>query len=135
MKLLLDTHIVIWALTNDEQLCTNARDLLTSPNNIALVSVASLWEIAVKNQKAPDRCPYNEKEILGYCEKAGYEVLDIAPKHVLSVRDLRVKEGKQLSNHDPFDRLLIAKAKSEGGVILSHDSNFDNYDEPCILKV
>ena len=62
-------------------------------------------------------------------------MLDIAPKHVLSVRDLRVKEGKQLSNHDLFDRLLIAQAKSEGGVILSHDSNFDNYDEPCILKV
>ena len=57
MKLLLDTHIMIWALTDDPRLSQSARNLLSSPENIILFSMASLWEIAIKNQKAPEKCP------------------------------------------------------------------------------
>ena len=54
MRILLDTHVIIWALTEDPRLSGAARDLIASPDNIILFSVASLWEIAIKNQKNPE---------------------------------------------------------------------------------
>ena len=135
MNILLDTHVIIWALTNDPQLTDEARALIMDPENTVAISTASLWEIAVKNQKAPRLCPYHEKEILDYCLKAGYLVTDMKPKHVLALRSLQVKPDRIISNHDPFDRLLLAQAKAEGWTFLSHDRSFDNYDESCILKI
>ncbi len=135
MTALLDTHAVIWALTNDPQLSPQARMILSDLNHIIVVSTVSLWEIAVKNQKAPHLCPYHEKEILDYCLKAGYLVADMKPNHVLALRSLQVKPDRIISNHDPFDRLLLAQAKAEGWTFLSHDRSFDNYDESCILKI
>ena len=113
MNILLDTHVIIWALTNDPQLTDAAKALILDPENTVAISNVSLWEIAMKNQKAPHLCPYHEKEILDYCIKAGYLVIDIKAKHVLELRGLRIKPGAVLTNHDPFDRMLIAQAKSE----------------------
>ncbi len=135
MKILLDTHVIIWVLTDDPRLSDQARNLILSPNNIVLYSTASLWEIALKNQKNPEKCPYNEMEIMAYCSEAGYLPLDIQPHHVQAVRSLKVKEGRYLSNTDPFDRILIAQAKTEDCRILSHDACFENYDEKCICMI
>ena len=135
MKILLDTHMVIWALTNDPQLPYAAREMINSPENIVFFSAVSLWEIAIKNQKNPEKCPYHEKMILEYCMAAGYELIHIVPSHILAVRNLRIREGRTLSNLDPFDRLLIAQAKAEECVLLSHDRNFENYLEKCVLPV
>ena len=133
MKILLDTHVIIWTLTNDPRLSPAVRKMILSPENIIAFSTVSLWEIALKNQKSPDKCPYREREILQYCLASGYECMNILPSHVLALRELQVKEGRTLSNLDPFDRLLIAQAKAENCVILSHDSNLENYQEKCIL--
>lgn len=135
MTILLDTHVVLWALTNDPQLSAQARSLISTPENIVCVSTVSLWEIAVKNQKNPRLCPYHEAEILEYCIKAGYLVTDIKPAHVLKLRTLQVKPDRTIVNHDPFDRLLIAQAKAERYVLLSHDRNFDHYDEDSICMI
>ena len=135
MKLLLDTHIMIWALTDDPRLSQSARNLLSSPENIILFSMASLWEIAIKNQKAPEKCPYHENEILQYCTQAGYLPLEIKSSHVLCLRELKTKPDHYLSNYDPFDRMIISQAKAENCTVLSHDTAFQNYDEPCILMV
>ncbi len=135
MNLLLDTHAVIWTLTNDPQLSAYAKTLITDPGNMIIVSTASLWEIAVKNQKAPHLCPYHEKAILDYCLKAGYQIMNIKPEHILMLRSLRVRPDRTLTNHDPFDRLLIAQAKTEQCILLSHDRNFENYDEDCIYEI
>ena len=135
MKLLLDTHAVIWALTGDPQLTEKARELILDPDNTVYVSAVSLWEIALKNQKAPRLCPYHEREILEYCRRAGYLEMDVRPAHVLAVRDLRVKPDRTLTNHDPFNRMLIAQAKAERCRLLSHDRNFEFYDEDCILVI
>ncbi len=78
---------------------------------------------------------YHEKMILEYCTAAGYEWMHIVPSHILAVRNLRIREGRTLSNLDPFDRLLIAQAKAEECVLLSHDRNFENYLEKCVLPV
>ena len=135
MNILLDTHVIIWALTNDPQLTEGAKALIMSPENTVIISTVSLWEIAVKNQKAPRLCPYHEKEILDYCVKAGYLVMDIKAKHVLEIRGLKTKPGTVPANHDPFDRMLMAQAKSEKYILLSHDRNFEYYDEDCIRAI
>ena len=132
MRILLDTHVIIWALTNDPRLSDRARKLIASSENRICFSAVSIWEIAIKNQKSPEKCPYNEKEILSLCMAAGYEPMDIQPAHVLAIRELQLREGRVLSNLDPFDRLLIAQAKVEGCTLLSHDRNFENYREKCI---
>lgn len=132
MKLLLDTHMIIWALTNDSRLPYAAREMIGSPDNIVFFSTASLWEIAVKNQKNPEKCPYNEKEIMQYCLESGFEPMTILPSHILAIRGLKVRPGRQLSNPDPFDRLLAAQAKAEGCRFITHDKSLENYDEKCI---
>ena len=58
-----------------------------------------------------------------------------APSHILAIRNLRIRDGRTLSNLDPFDRLLIAQAKAEECVLLSHDRNFENYLEKCVFPV
>ena len=133
MKYLLDTHVLIWALTNDARLPAKIRDIILSPDNLISVSTASLWEIAIKNQKNPEKCPYHERTINNYCREAGFSVMNITPEHIMSIRTLQTAPDKYLSNLDPFDRLLTAQAKAEGFIILTHDSNFRNYDETCIL--
>jgi PIN domain nuclease of toxin-antitoxin system len=135
MKILLDTHMIIWALTNDAQLSCKAREMILDPENVVCCSTVSLWEIAIKNQKNPEKCPYHEKRILEYCMAAGYELIQIIPSHVLAIRSLRIRDGRTLINTDPFDRLLIAQAKAEECVLLSHDRNFENYQEKCICPV
>ena len=135
MKILLDTHMVIWALTNDPQLSDQAREMISDPENVICCSTVSLWEIAIKNQKSPEKCPYHEKKILEYCLAAGYEVIHILPSHILTIRNLRIRDGRTLSNLDPFDRLLIAQVKTEECVLLSHDRNLENYLEKCIFPV
>ena len=135
MNILLDTHVIIWALTNDPQLKEEVKALLMDPENTVAISTVSLWEIAIKNQKAPHLCPYHEKDILEYCVKAGYLVMDMKAKHVLEIRGLKVKQGAVLTNHDPFDRMLIAQAKSEKYILLSHDRNYGYYGEDCIRAI
>jgi PIN domain nuclease of toxin-antitoxin system len=135
VNILLDTHVVIWALTNDPQLNDEAKALIMDPENTFIISTVSLWEIAMKNQKEPRLCPYQEWEILDYCVKAGYLVTDIKTKHILEIRGLKIKQDLVLTNHDPFDRMLIAQAKSEKYVLLSHDRNFRYYDDNCIRSI
>ena len=135
MKLLLDTHVIIWALTDDPRLSAKARELISSPDHLVFFSAVSLWEISIKNTKAPLKCPYHEAEILEFCVAADMEPLSILPRHVLAVRNLRVFPDQFLSNQDPFDRLLIAQAKSDKLLLLTHDANLSHYQEPCIQMI
>lgn len=132
MKILLDTHVILWALTNDHRLSAEAREMIVSASNSICYSTVSLWEIAVKNQKAPEKCPYHERDINHFCEMAGFEPLPVLPEHVMGMRDLRIREGHYSGNLDPFDRMLISQAKTENCILISHDMNFQHYDEPCV---
>lgn len=135
MNLLLDTHIIIWALTDDNRLTERDRNLILNPQNTIYYSIASLWEIAIKNYKYPDRCPYNEADISAHCKASGFLCLNITEKQIEAIRTLKVKEGANLLNLDPFDRMLLAQAKQEDLYLLSHDGNFSNYDEKCFVAV
>jgi PIN domain nuclease of toxin-antitoxin system len=130
MRLLLDTHIALWAVVDDPKLSTRARDLIADPGNDIIVSAASLWEIAIKHalaRGAPTDMPISGQDALGFFREAGYELLDISPVHVVAVETLPVLHA------DPFDRMLVAQAMSVPLRLLTHDPTVSRYADSIIL--
>jgi PIN domain nuclease of toxin-antitoxin system len=117
-RLLVDTHALLWWLTDDPGLSATAREALADPANDVRVSTASVWEIAIKRAlgklTAPDDLP-------DHIEAAGFDWLPIGAEHAWRVRELP-------SHHrDPFDRLLVAQCLTEGMPIVSGDAHFAAY--------
>ena len=103
MNLLLDTHVALWAITDDERLSAMARELIQSPRNAVWISAVSVWEIAIKHTLGREIMPISGKKALGYFRQAGYLFLAIQPEHGAAVEDLAAH------HQDPFDRLLVAQ--------------------------
>jgi PIN domain nuclease of toxin-antitoxin system len=121
VNLLLDTHIALWALTDDKNLPAAARELIADGGNRVFVSVASMWEIAIKRALKPEKIPLSGREFLHYCGQAGYEFLSIKDSHVLAL------EGLPSIHADPFDRILVAQAEADNLILLTHDSLLQKY--------
>ncbi len=134
MKLLLDSHILIWALNDDPQLSKKARDYILNPDNLVYYSAASVWELAIKHALRPDNVEFTPQELCDCCDDAGYEPLDVSREHIFQIDSLRRPEDAP-AHKDPFDRLLIAQAKEEHMLFLTHDSLLPYYDEACIVPV
>lgn len=129
MRLLLDTHIALWAVADDGKLSAKARTLIVDPANEIVVSAASLWEIAIKHALArglPNDMPISASEALGYFREAGYELLDISPAHVIAIEALPALHA------DPFDRILIAQALNVPLRLLTHDPKVASYSDSII---
>ena len=92
-------------------------------------------KLPLKAKNPRKNVPYQEAQIVRFCLDAGYELIDIKISHILALRELKLKKDYYSANYDPFDRILIAQAKSENCVLLSHDTNFKNYDETCIRMI
>ena len=130
MKVLLDTHIGLWAVVDDPKLPARARELITEPTNDVFVSVANLWEIAIKHALArggANDMPISAEEALGYFREAGYMLLDIEPVHAVAV------EGLPQLHADPFDRMLVAQALTVPLRLLTHDRRVARYNDTVIL--
>ena len=121
MRLLLDTHIALWAIVDDPRLAGAARELIEAPSNDVAVSAASLWEIAIKHALRRGDMPVSAADALGWFRDAGYALLDITPEHAAAVETLPPIHA------DPFDRLLIAQALSEAMALVSNEAVFDGY--------
>ncbi len=121
MKLLLDTPIALWALSDDPRLTAETRELMCATDNRIWVSVASMWEVAIKRAIKPDKRPLSGVEFLHYCEQAGYESLPLRERHVAALESLPAIHA------DPFDRILIAQAQAEALVFLTHDAMLAGY--------
>ena len=134
MKLLLDTHILIWALNDDPRLPKKARELLLKPENSIYYSVVSIWEVAIKHAIHPENVAFTGRELAQFCNEAGFLPLNMQEKHVFSLETIE-REDDALPHNDPFDRILIAQAKAEKMRFLTHDSLLPYYNEPCILPV
>jgi PIN domain nuclease of toxin-antitoxin system len=122
MKLLLDTHTLLWFISGDSKLSLAARLLIEDGANNKFVSVVSLWEIAIKYGLGRLNLSDDFEKLFPYhLNINGFEQLAIENKHFY--------EFIKLPRHhsDPFDRLLIAQTISEGMSIISVDSAFDNY--------
>ncbi|MBV9786275.1 MAG: type II toxin-antitoxin system VapC family toxin [Acidisphaera sp.] len=119
MRLLLDTHTLLWWLSDDPQLGPCARDLIADPANEILVSVVSLWEIQVKMRVG--RLTADMQDILDAIEGQGFELLSITPAHLLRL-------GALPAHHkDPFNHLLIAQAIVEAANFVSEDRHTADY--------
>ncbi|HUY63123.1 MAG TPA: type II toxin-antitoxin system VapC family toxin [Acidimicrobiales bacterium] len=119
MSLLLDTHILLWWLSDDPLLPTAARQAIASSDNEVLVSAATAWEIAIKRTAgrldAPD-------DLLEAVEANDFETLPITAAHALAAGALPPHHS------DPFDRMLIAQARAESLTLISIDNRFTQYD-------
>ena len=134
MKVLIDTHIAIWAVLNDPKLPKPAKDIILNRENEIFYSTASVWEITIKHMLHPDRLRINGNLLERGCEENGYLVLPVLNKHVSALETL--KRPKDAPKHnDPFDRIMVAQAKAEGMMFLTHDSLIPYYDEPFIISV
>lgn len=128
MNLLLDTHVALWAITDSPRLSPKARQLLTAPRTTVWVSVASLWEIAIKHSLGRGDMPVSAQDALRYFEASGYRVLAIEAEHAVAVASLPPH------HQDPFDRLLVAQALTEPMCLMTHDANVAAYSD-TILKI
>ena len=119
MRLLLDTHALLWWLANDERLGSRARELIADPGNDVLVSVVSLWEIVVKIRVG--KLEADVAEIVDDMQREHFVLLDIDVAHLLALA------GLQMHHRDPFDHLLIAQAIAEEATFVSDDRNAGRY--------
>ncbi len=128
LRILLDTHVALWAITNDARLDENARNLLTSQATEVWVSVATIWEISIKHGLARGNMPISGAEALAYFQESGYRILPISPEHAVVVETL------QPIHSDPFDRILVAQALSEPLRLVTHDEMVARYSD-TILRI
>ena len=134
MRILLDTHVLLWALVEDKRLPAIARKMIGDFSNTIYCSVASLWEISIKHTVHPNLMPTDAETLKELCNEAGYELLSIEPRHVVTLESLEAA-GQKPIHHDPFDRILIAQAKSDSMVLLTANTFIARYDEDCILPL
>lgn len=134
MKVLLDTHIILWALTNDERLPQKARMIISQGENEICYSTASVWEVMIKHIHHPEHMPISGKQLSQYCQKAGYQMVPVQDEHAYALEGLQRMEGAP-GHKDPFDCIMIAQAKVENMMFITHDSLLPYYMEKCIISV
>jgi PIN domain nuclease of toxin-antitoxin system len=124
VKLLLDTHLLLWAAGDPDRLSNAARALIEDPANELIFSAASLWEIAIK--RGLGRTDFHvDARVLRRClQDNGYGELPITSEHAVAIDSL------PLVHKDPFDRILIAQAMVEGITLLTTDPLVAKYSEP-----
>ncbi len=128
MRALLDTQVALWALTDSPRLSQKARDLILDPSNDIYFSAASIWEIAIKHRLARHDMPVSGDEAARLCRCAGYIELPFTSIHAAAT------EALPLHHADPFDRMLVAQARSEPMRLVTHDRMLPRYGD-SILQV
>ena len=124
MKLLLDTHLLLWAAGQPERLSASARQLLDDPRNEPLFSAASLWEVAIKSALGREDFRVEPRLLRRGLLDNGYTELPITSQHAVNVGSLPPL------HKDPFDRLLLSQALCEGITLLTSDAQLARYPAP-----
>jgi len=121
MKYLLDTHAIIWCIDKQvSKLSPKAREIILNPRNTIYISVASLWEIAIKSNLG--KLDLSVDFLLNELEQSEFGLLQIKNSY------LRGLETLPQIHKDPFDRLIISTAQAEGATLLTADENIQEYD-------
>jgi PIN domain nuclease of toxin-antitoxin system len=124
MNLLLDTHVFLWAVDNDQSLSSAARTAITDGRNVVFVSAATAWEITIKKALGKLRLPAGN--YLEEMRRHRFTPLDITTDHALAVENLPPHHA------DPFDRMLVAQARVEKLTLVTRDSQLLAYAVPII---
>jgi len=122
VKILLDTHALIWWFDNASKLSRRASAIIANQNNTVLVSAAIAWELAIKVNLGKFDALSLTTELPRYTEEEGFEELPISMEQAVRAGLL------PLHHRDPFDRLLVAQAQALNVPILSADTVLDQYD-------
>jgi PIN domain nuclease of toxin-antitoxin system len=125
MKLLLDTHTFIWFVEDDEKLPSSTKNQIEDIDNEILVSIVSLWEIAIKTSLGKLEISNDIPSMIKKIEMNGFTILPIFPEHTVCVSTL------PFHHRDPFDRMLISQSITENIRIISKDGVFGEYDIDC----
>lgn len=124
MKFLLDTQLLLWAAGQPERLSATARRLLSDQRNEFLFSAASLWEVAIKNSLGREDFRVEPRLLRRGLLDNGYVELAVTSQHAVSI------DGLPPLHKDPFDRLLLAQALTEGITLLTNDARLAGYPGP-----
>lgn len=134
MKLLLDTHILLWTLADDVRLSEKARKLFENEENDLYYSIASIWEIQMKCLAHPGQMDFTAEQISHYCKESGFYKLPVNEAHIFYLKELKHIENAP-PHKDPFDRIMVCQAAVENMLFVTHDHLIAGYNEPCIYAV
>ena len=123
MKILLDTHLLLWGMTGSSKLSNRARSYLQDKENLCYFSAASIWEIGLKRRNHPETIPMLPEEVCQFCLNSGLHALSVDAFHASVAEELPPIHG------DPFDRMLVAQSREEGMVLLTHDGKLSAYGD------
>ena len=128
MNILLDTHALIWFITDNDKLPIKTKKIIESKENRCYVSIASLWEMGIKNSIGRLELNINLDDIFSTIEKTGFDILPITTQHILKNSEL------EFFHQDPFDRIIIAQSIVENIDIITIDKKFSNYNVSLVWK-
>lgn len=126
MRIIADTHILLWAITGSPRLPKSAHELIEDSSSVVVASAVSIWEVAIKyalRRGHIDDVPLSGAEMLAELERAGFDLLAISGRHAARIDTLPPHHS------DPFDRLLVAQAMVEGMRLLTHDKALAAYGD------
>jgi PIN domain nuclease of toxin-antitoxin system len=127
MRILVDSHVLLWAALDDPRLAGEQRSAYVDPDNDLLVSTATLWELGIKYALGKLPLPVTPRDFFAReIAVRGYVVLDVKRAHAERAAELPYPDPK---HRDPFDRMLVSQALTEGVMLLSADQRFGAYRE------
>ena len=121
MGLLLDTHAFLWFASGDEKLPIHIQDTIKNLKNSCFVSVASMWEISIKQRLGKLNSTLSIDKLFKLAEKNQIEILQISSEHLMKLSKL------PLHHNDPFDRLIISQSIAEKLILISKDNALKSY--------
>ena len=134
MKYLLDSHIVIWALVDDDRLSEKARRYMTDMNNRFYYSAATVLELDMKMKSKNNNIEFTIKEFVDMCSASGIIPLPLKQEHIIKSNEL-IWTGAGKEHKDPFDRMLLAHAIVDDLRFITHDEKISMFKQECVVLV
>ena len=132
MELLIDTHMALWYLDGSTRMAERARQVIADGRNDVYVSDVSVWEVAIKHMKRPDAFSGSAAEFARRCDVIGFLQLPIDRAAIAEYELLDTSKAEAV-HRNPFDRMLIAQARSANMMLVTHDESLRLYHEPNIM--
>ena len=122
MNYLLDTHTLIWFLNGEDNLSDKSKEVIENPENSNFISIASIWELAIKISLGKFKFKKGFKKFLELIDENGFEVIPISFEHALRLSTL------EFIHRDPFDRLIVVQAMTDNLTVITRDENMAKYE-------
>ncbi len=122
MNYLLDTHTLIWFLNGEENLSDKSKEAIENPENSNFISIASIWELAIKISLDKFKFEKGFKKFLELIDENGFEVIPVSFEHAIRLSRL------EFIHRDPFDRLIVVQAMTDNLTVITRDENMTKYE-------